>query len=432
MAIFVDLDEESEPPQQALHGEWDGERAKLQLQQQLLAVANASTHARDSSAVYGDQEPAADQEMRENPNRNRMTEALGCYPIVSAIVSWLDLNTLDNLSRTCRQIRENLLQYRRPLVTRTLHCYKEQPPLEPEDNEMNWYYMTVNESYRRKGSCARDMVAECRRCARPVCRNCVIRPPGPSTFRDRHRRLCIPCTKAPVAALTRPPLLPNTPIDTDEMQRAICTCQNDRVWLCHPCGRNILGADQDYRSIWRWRNQYGEVLGGVGIGEGNRGVICGREASCLGAREVESETDCDAADAREHHSSPASTPSPSSSFTTSSPLSTDSVGFSASGSGSESGSHRTPSPLSHSIGLVSGSGSGLRPGYARHEIEGIGGIVKTKLVRMMRVGACVPEWEAEKNKGQILEREVSGGRRSWCGWCWRVIPGAKDKPNGSF
>ncbi|KAI0855231.1 hypothetical protein F4860DRAFT_507617 [Xylaria cubensis] len=433
MAIFVDLDEESEPPQQALRGEWDGERAKLQLQQQLLAVANASTHARDSSAVNGDQEPAADQEMRENPNRNRMTEALGCYPIVSAIVSWLDLNTLDNLSRTCRQIRENLLQYRRPLVTRTLHCYKEQPPLEPEDNEMNWYYMTVNESYKRKGSCARDMVAECRRCARPVCRNCVIRPPGPSTFRDRHRRLCIPCTKAPVAALTRPPLLPNTPIDADEMQRAICTCQNDRVWLCHPCGRNILGADQDYRSIWRWRNQYGEVLGGTGIGEGNRGVICGREASCLGAREVESETDCDAADAREHHSSPASTPSPSSSFTTSSPLSTDSVvGFSA--SGSESGSfHRTPSPLSYSsIGLVSGSGSGLRPGYARHEIEGIGGIVKTKLVRMMRVGACVPEWEAEKNKGQILEREVSGGRRSWCGWCWRVIPGAKDKPNGSF
>ncbi len=90
--------------------------------------------------------------------------------IVIAIVSWLDLNTLDNLSRTCRQIRENLLQYRGPLVTHTMHCYKEQPPLEPEDNEMNWYYMTINESYRRKGSCARDMVSECRRCARPVCR----------------------------------------------------------------------------------------------------------------------------------------------------------------------------------------------------------------------------------------------------------------------
>ncbi|KAI0399807.1 hypothetical protein F4802DRAFT_533550 [Xylaria palmicola] len=434
MAIFVDLDEESEPPQtQALRGEWDGERAKLQLQQQLLAVANGTAHAQDNSLVpEGDGESAANQTVRENPNRNRMTEALGCYPIVSAIVSWLDLNSLDNLSRTCRQTRENLLQYRRPLVTRTMHCYKERPPLEPEDNEMNWYYMSIDESYRRKGSCARDMVAECRRCARPVCRNCVVRPPGPAAFRDRHRRLCIPCTKAPLAALTRPPLRLDTPFDADEMRRAVCTCRTDCVWLCQPCGRHILGADQDYRSIWRWRNQYGEGLGGTGIGEGDRGVICGREAACLGAREVEQETDCDAADAREHHASPASTPSPPSSFTTGSPLSTASSGSSVGGGGG-GGNHRTPSPLSHSVGLASAgpSGpSGLRPGYARHEIEGIGGVVKTKLVRMLRVGACVPEWEDEKNKGLILEREVSGGRRSWCGWCWRVIPGARDMGQG--
>ena len=214
--------------------------------------------------------------------------------------------------------------------------------------------------------------------------------------------------------------------------------------------------------IWRWRNQYGEVLGGTGIGEGDRGVICGREAACLGAREVAEETDCDAADAREqehqlslqhHHysSSPASTPSPSSSFTTSSPLSTSSG--SASGSDySHSLGNRTPSPPhysqyshshshshshphahSHSIGFAVSNCSApiLRPGYARHEIEGIGGVVKTKLVRMMRVGACVPEWEDERNGGsgggRILEREVSGRKRSFCGWCWRVIPGAKDK-----
>ncbi|KAI0206741.1 hypothetical protein F4808DRAFT_454658 [Astrocystis sublimbata] len=431
MAIIVDLDEDSDPPQPTSHGDWDSERAKLQLQQQLLAAAaNTATHSHDRLTVNGDEDLALNQNICEYLNRNRTTEAFGCYPIVSVIVSSLDLNTLDNLSRTCRQIRENLLQYRRSLVTRSLHCYKEEPPLGPEDNEMNWHYMATSEGYRRKGCCARDMVAECRRCARPVCRNCVIRPPGPSTFRDRHRRLCIPCTKAPIAQLTRPPLRPDTPMDADEMQRAICKCHSDGVWLCHPCGRNILGADQDYRSIWRWRNQYGEVLGGTGIGEGNRGVICGREASCLGAHEVESETDCDAADAREqhYHSSPASTPSPPSSFTTGSPMST----FSA--SGSESGNHnqlhRTPSPLSHSVGMVSG-GLGLRPGYARHEIEGIGGVVKTKLVRMMRVGACVPEWEDEKHRGQILEREISGGRRSWCGWCLRVIPGAKDKPSNS-
>ncbi|KAI0521802.1 hypothetical protein F5B22DRAFT_502789 [Xylaria bambusicola] len=432
MAIIVDLDEESEPPQTqpvGAYGEWNNERTKLQLQQELLAAVNTNAQARDSSVVDDDtRDSAADKGMSENSNRTRMTEALACYPIAIAIVAWLDLNSLDNLSRTCRQIRSNLLQYRGPLVTHTMHCYKEHPPLEPEDNEMNWHYMSISEGYRRKGTCARDLVAECRRCARPVCRNCIIRSPGASTFRERHRRLCIPCTKAPLASLANPPLLPSTSIVADEMQRAICTCESDCVWLCHPCGRNIIGADQDYRSIWRWRNQYGEVLGGTGIGEGDRGVICGREAACLGAREVAEETDCDAADAREqehqlslHHysASPSSTPSPSSSFTTGSPLS------SASASEYSVGGHRTPSPP-HSVGFAVSSCGTLRPGYARHEIEGIGGVVKTKLVRMMRVGACVPEWEDERNGGRILEREVSGRKRSWCGWCWRVIPGAKD------
>ena len=45
---------------------------------------------------------------------------------------------------------------------------------------------------------------------------------------------------------------------------------------------------------------------------------------------------------------------------------------------------------------------------------------------MVKVGACVPEWEDEKNEGRILRREVQGAARSWCGWCWRVIPGKKD------
>ncbi|KAI1179257.1 hypothetical protein F4777DRAFT_504292 [Nemania sp. FL0916] len=435
MAIFVDLDEESEPPQpQALASGWDSERTKLQLQQQLLAIQSTNAIARGYVAIGGDSEPTPDMAIRETLNRNRMTEALACYPVAVAIVSWLDLNSLDNLSRTCRQVRENLLQYRRSLVARTMHCYKEEPPLEPEDNDLSWYHMSGSEMYKRKCRCARDLVAECRRCARPVCRNCIIRAPGLSTFRDRHRRLCIPCTKAPVTALTKPPLLPSTPIGADELQRAVCTCESDRVWLCYPCGRNMIGADYDYRSIWRWRNQYGEVLGGVGIGEGNRGVVCGRETACLGAREVTQETDCDAADARVqvslYHSSPSTTPSPSSSFTVGSPLSTGSAGFPASASGSDNGNgnggdpHRAPSP--HSASAT--ASAGMRPGYARHEIEGIGGVVKTKLVRTLRVGACVPEWEDEKSKRQILEREVSGGRRSWCGWCARVIPGARDMP----
>lgn len=80
----------------------------------------------------------------------------------------------------------------------------------------------------------------------------------------------------------------------------------------------------------------------------------------------------------------------------------------------------------------SGSGSGNErerrtPGYARHEIEGIGGVVKKKLVRMVKVGACVDEYEGERSRERYMEMEMDGKVRSWCGWCWRAVPGVNDR-----
>ncbi|XXH03685.1 hypothetical protein Hte_010091 [Hypoxylon texense] len=428
MALFVDLDEEAEPPQTHHYGqkpEWHGERARRQLSSDM----NGSSSPTKGEEEQSQSQRAPDREP-ENPNEhNGMAKALGCYPIVMAIASSIDLNTLDGLSRTCRQVRQGLLQYRSTVLSHTLHCVYEDVSVDPDDTfryrarASNWYYMEDGRTgnYNGKsGSCARDWVAECRRCATVVCRNCAIKPPAPAVLRDRHRRLCIPCSKAPLGTLVKPPLQLDTPVNADEMRRAMCSCESEGVWLCQPCGRSIRGADHDYKAIWKWRNQYGEVLGGLGtgIGEGDRGVICGREAACYGSKEREQETDCDAADAREqdennnnNNNGSSSTNNSTLSLWATTPSLTSSS--SSSISGSPPGERRTPSPQ-------------LRPGYARHEIEGIGGVVKTKLVRIVRVGACVPEWEDEKKKGEILGREVSGQSRSWCGWCWRVIPGKKD------
>ncbi|KAI0881732.1 uncharacterized protein GGS22DRAFT_196283 [Annulohypoxylon maeteangense] len=419
MALFVDLDEEAEPPQTHHYGlkpQWNGERIQQQLQQ-LSSGAEGTAPAKNEE---GQSQPNIIDREPENLNEhNGMAEALGCYPIVMAIASSIDLNTLDNLSKTCRQVRQALLQYRSVVLAHTLHCAYEDVPIDPEATfryrALAWNLFgtedgRIGDPSGKSGSCARDMVAECRRCGTVVCRNCTIKQPSRSMLRDRHRRLCVPCSKAPLGSLVKPQLRADTTADADEMRLAICTCDSEGVWLCQPCGKSIRGADHDYKSIWKWRNLYGEVLGGLGtgIGEGDRGVICGREAACCGSKEREQETDCDAADAREQDEinsnfgngngslSPWTTPSPASSVT-----------------GSPPGERRTPSPQ-------------LRPGYARHEIEGIGGVVKTKLMRMVRVGACVPEWEDEKKKGEILGREVRGESRSWCGWCWRVIPGKKD------
>ena len=197
-----------------------------------------------------------------------------------------------------------------------------------------------------------------------------------------------------------PPPSPS-PVGAETLKQVVCNCPSAGVWLCQPCGRSLRSADTEYEGIWKWRTRYLPSLGGlgVGIGEGNRGVPCGRGDECVAAREVEQETDCDAEDAREFDNSVA----PRSVSPTSS--------ASSPGSGSGAGS------LSHGQ---------MGPGYARHEIEGIGGVVKRKLVRMVKVGAGVPEFGDEKEMGKFLVREVDGRARSWCGWCWRVIPGLED------
>lgn len=228
-------------------------------------------------------------------------------------------------------------------------------------------------------------------------------------LRERHRRLCKPCVRAPIATLAKPALDADLPVTSDAVQRAVCKCEDEGVWLCQPCGRSIRGADHEYQRIWRWRNQYGEILGGLGtgIGEGDRGVVCGREADCCAAKEREQQLDCDAEDARDGNVVTSPEPNPGQAQ---GQLPVDTFLESLRLSQTD----RTPSPM-------------LGPGYNRHEIEGIGGIVKRKRVRMVRVGACVPEWEDERGSGtRVLGREVQGARRSWCGWCYRVIPSEKD------
>ena len=66
------------------------------------------------------------------------------------------------------------------------------------------------------------------------------------------------------------------------------------------------------------------------------------------------------------------------------------------------------------------------PGYLSQEIEGVGGVVKRKVKKRARIGACVQEYEDERETAVYLTREQSGQDRSWCGWCSRIALGKKD------
>lgn len=336
--------------------------------------------------------PAEPEPKKEasNSTTNLLGAALSIYPIAVGVASHIDLVTLDSLSRTCHAAHDGLIQYRKALMSATLRCHQDELPVDPSDTfryraragVWNIQRETNMRSFDGKaGQCARDMVAECRRCSRVVCRNCAIKQPEPKALNERYRRLCRTCTEAPLTQHINPTLDPNTPISSEVVQQEICHCDTIGVWLCQPCGRSIRGKDQTYRRIWQWRSRYIEV----GITDGDRGVTCGREADCLGAIDTEVEMDS----AGEIPPPPSSTPSPP-------PSDRDSPGAEP------------------------------RSGYNVHQFEGAGGCVTNKTVVKMRVGESVPEWHDEKCASQILRREVEGKVRRWCGWCWRVLPGEDD------
>lgn len=110
------------------------------------------------------------------------------YSIVLALASQLDLNSLHDLSSTCRQFRANLLQFRSQLVKHSLRCVNEEQDFGNKladrfrESQQIWGSnghpapSTRRQSHTdritsgRVGRCARDMVGECLRCGVIVCR----------------------------------------------------------------------------------------------------------------------------------------------------------------------------------------------------------------------------------------------------------------------
>ncbi|KAF2726239.1 hypothetical protein K431DRAFT_324408 [Polychaeton citri CBS 116435] len=345
---------------------------------------------------------------RPNPNVNhQFAAALACYPVVYEIASLLDLNSLDQLSRTCRQFRVSLLQHRDLLIRTTLRCTNEKANL---GSRLGQHLRASHEAWKayarngvkvgritsgRVGACARDLVAECKKCGQVVCRNCVVKPPPMTTLEGRHRRLCRTCMKCDMELLTTSH--PDDPTNLKDEKslftypafaRLPCSCEQN-VWLCTPCGQSLRTDDTTYIRGWAWRSRY-SVCGGIGagLGEGNEGVECGRDTNCLVAKEVFKEVECD--------------------------------------------QEELIAELGAEVGVsdIASIRELLGTSYLAQEIVGIGGRVKTKVRHRVLVGEAVKEYEDERATGRFLSREQAHTNRSWCFWCSRVIPSLRDLENG--
>ena len=220
--------------------------------------------------------------------------------------------------------------------------------------------------------------------------NCIMKPRPASRLSSRLRRLCSACITAPLSELT-------DSIDEDAFAspafaREPCSCK-EVAFICQPCGHATSNADMNYRRIWEWRTRYSTYLGGLGtgIGEGNEGVKCGRGDRCIAAQEIEVEIDSRSEDL-----------------------------FSLSGE-PMGPDERGGTPTQEAV-----VENGEKAGYLRQEIDGVGGIVRKKLRKRVRVGRTVKEYEDERDKADHMAREARGDNRSWCGWCNRTVPGRID------
>lgn len=129
---------------------------------------------------------------------------------------------------------------------------------------------------------------------------------------------------------------------------------------------------------------------------------CGRGEACLAAQEIELEVDCEVDE-----------------------------GSSDTGSNSNSTGHSPAGhPSHHELVSATDGHDDEEPGYFRQEIIGLGGVVKHKAKKRVMVGACVVEYEDERESGRYLVREECGSHRAWCGWCLRVIPAKNEVVKG--
>ncbi|KEF53626.1 uncharacterized protein A1O9_10025 [Exophiala aquamarina CBS 119918] len=475
MAVFVDLDDDDG---QQSHSHWSQklhlaqpERRQPALSGELKLVDDktATTQTRDVTPV--DPRPADEQ-----VTTNKLAAALTCYPIALSLASRLDLNDLYALASTCRMVHRSLRQYAQHLKARSLRCSRDgtsdeqthtvdeelhgQEPVidisiytaaptqrfeHPPDLVARAGYQSVPHSLpsplgisNKIGACARDLVGECRSCGTIVCRNCTIKTPTNAWLRDRYRRLCKTCLDAPFEEHLHPlcspsdgadgqlpssassiksersfsssssssedrPVFPRVDHDQEDVasrtalafRRGPCTCASRGVFLCTDCGQNLRAADTTYKRVWTWRSRYSTHIGGglgTGLGQGNQGQKCGRGEHCLDSSVTTVcwvEIDC-----------------------------------------AEGINQEQPRDLDHSTLAQTGTPdyTNKEPGYFQQEIEGIGGVVKKKVKKRVKVGATVWEFEDERGSGKYLERESRGKLRSWCGWCGRVCPGEDDQP----
>ena len=173
MAIFVDLDDDNYPEESKETGSAGLETECGAMSSTTLAVPCSETSLFSS---------------RQTAPRD-LTWLAAAWPVITSIASHLDHNDLSNLASTCKQMRQNMLQYQKNLLDASLMCSTKQSKrlnqsphsrkvpragdfsASREENAHPKQSTRLNQSPSgRKVLCTRDLVARCGTCGEPTCR----------------------------------------------------------------------------------------------------------------------------------------------------------------------------------------------------------------------------------------------------------------------
>lgn len=166
MAILVDLVVQDEPNEAAEststnpHHHADSPNDA----EATIKTSPATTHPEGPASIASNQSPC------------NLALLAAAYPVIRSIASHLDHTDLCELAGTCKQMRENMLQFRKSLLVTSLEC--------SNVTEMD----SLNGKLRNR--CVRDLVASCGTCGEPTCRvlrllsncNCESKPDRTNVF----------------------------------------------------------------------------------------------------------------------------------------------------------------------------------------------------------------------------------------------------------
>ncbi|KAK6526374.1 hypothetical protein TWF694_004971 [Orbilia ellipsospora] len=192
---------------------------------------------------------------QSNPNDlerlNKLFRVVGIYPCIRSIAQHLDRTDLYNLSSTCRDMHQCLLENRRHLLPFTLRCHYAVAS-KPKKVIPSIRSVVV------RTQCVSDLVNICDRCRNPSCRNCKTRSTK-ITGQSTKRATCRACSSVSLATLTEDPTIKP------------CDCQSKgEPWICNSCA--VIGMEN-------------YLLKTNKTGRGQTATVeleCGRGTACVG------------------------------------------------------------------------------------------------------------------------------------------------------